>query len=257
MIETVGIIGVGHLAGYMVEGLRRADAGLDIVLSPRNAERSAALAERFSARVAADNREVVEAAPTVIVAPRPAHAVEAITGLPWRRDHTLVSVVAGVPVADFEAVAGPAAVVRTMPLICSAIGECPTSMFPGNAAAREMLSLLGPVHVLPDEGVFEAASVLGAVYGWMNWLIRENVEWCAGAGLPREMAREIVAQLVRGAAGMILSRPSESLDESLVGLTTPGGITEHGLELLEERGALAAWSEACQSVLERLEEGRK
>ena len=40
MIERIGIIGVGHLAGYLVEGLRRASSDIEIVLSPRNAERS-------------------------------------------------------------------------------------------------------------------------------------------------------------------------------------------------------------------------
>ncbi len=255
MTDTVGIIGVGHLACYLVEGLRGADEGLDIVLSPRNAGHAAALAERFACRVAADNAEVVEAAKVVIMAPRPQHAVEATAGLPWSAGHTIVSVVAGVPVADFRRVAGPAAVVRTMPVICAAIGACPTTMYPENAAARRMLTLLGTVHVLPDEAVFEAASVLGAVYGWINWQIREYVNWSIGAGLPPEMARDVVAHLFGGAAGMVLARPEESLDDALVGLTTPGGITEHGLKLVDERGALGAWSDACQSVLDRLNKG--
>ena len=35
MIERVGIIGVGHLAGYLVEGFRRASKVIEITLSPR------------------------------------------------------------------------------------------------------------------------------------------------------------------------------------------------------------------------------
>ena len=60
MIERVGIIGVGHLAGYLVEGLRRASQDIEITLSPRNAERAASLAARFGAAVATDNQPVAD-----------------------------------------------------------------------------------------------------------------------------------------------------------------------------------------------------
>lgn len=59
---------------------------------------------------------------------------------------------------------------------------------------------------------------------------------------------EIAYKERRMAAGAIMFH-------ALVGLTTPGGITEHGLKLVDERGALGAWSDACQSVLDRLNKG--
>jgi len=45
------VFGVGHLAGYLVAGLRRASSDIEIILSPRNVERSARLAARFGATV--------------------------------------------------------------------------------------------------------------------------------------------------------------------------------------------------------------
>ena len=115
-IGRIGIIGVGHLAGYLVEGLRRAQDCPEIVLSPRNAEKSGALAGRFGARVAADNAQVVEAADTVVLATRPAQAVQAATRLPWRAGQTLICVAAGIPLGALAAAGGPATVVRAMPI---------------------------------------------------------------------------------------------------------------------------------------------
>ena len=112
MTTSVGIIGVGHLAGYLVEGLRCGGDGPVITLSPRNAGKSGALAERFGARVAADNVHVVEEADTVILATRPAQAVHAATGLPWRVGQVLICVAAGIPLDALVPVAGPATVVR-------------------------------------------------------------------------------------------------------------------------------------------------
>ena len=49
MVESVGIIGVGHLATYLVEGLRKASPDLEILLSRYKGDFSETLAERFAA----------------------------------------------------------------------------------------------------------------------------------------------------------------------------------------------------------------
>jgi len=47
--ETIGFLGTGRIASAVVEGLMRAagPAAVPVVVSPRNAERAAALADRF------------------------------------------------------------------------------------------------------------------------------------------------------------------------------------------------------------------
>ena len=251
MTASVGIIGVGHLAGYLVEGLRRAADCPEIVLSPRNAEKSSALAGRFGARVAADNAQVVEAADTVVLATRPDQAVQAAAGLPWRARQALICVAAGIPLDALAPVAGPATVVRAMPISCAAIGESPTSLYPDDNAARRLFERLGPVHALPDETSFEAASVLGAFYGWVYAILAEVTTWTEGQGVPSQTARDLVAQTARGATGMILGRPDESLAAMLGSLCTPGGITSRGLEVLEAKEAISAWGAACRAALDR------
>jgi pyrroline-5-carboxylate reductase len=254
MTASIGIIGVGHLAGYLVEGLKRAADCPEIVLSPRNADKSRTLAGRFGARVAADNAEVVEAADTVILATRPDQAVQAATQLPWRAGQILICVAAGIPLGALAPVAGPATVVRAMPISSAAIGESPTSLYPDHAEARRLLKHLGPVHALPDETSFEAASVLGAFYGWIYAMLAEVTAWTGDQGVPPQTARDLVAQTARGATGMILGRPDESLAAMLETLCTPGGITSRGLEVLEENEAISAWREACRAALERTRE---
>lgn len=254
MTSSIGIIGVGHLAGYLVEGLKRAPDCPEIVLSPRNADKSRTLAGQFGTRVAAGNAQVVEAADTVILATRPAQAVPAATGLPWRAGQTLICVAAGIPLEALAAVAGPATVVRAMPISSAAIGESPTSLYPDDNAARRLFERLGPVHALPDETSFEAASVLGAFYGWVYAMLAEVTAWTEGHGVPSQTARDLVAQTARGASGMILGRPNETLAAMLDTLCTPGGITSRGLEVLEEKEAISAWGAACRAALERTRE---
>ena len=57
---------------------------------------------------------------------------------------------------------------------------------------------------------------------------------------------------VGAAAAMVRARNSDTIPVMVDELRTPGGITEHGLQFLNEREALAAWPDACAAVLARL-----
>ncbi len=247
----VGIVGVGHLAGYLVEGLRRASPELEIVLSPRNARRSASLAVRFGARVAADNQAVADAADVLILSTRPEDAVAAARAIAFRPDHTFVSVAATLPLEALRPAAGPASLVRALPISCAAINISPTLLYPHDPRAYALFDLLGHVYVLPSESCFASASAISAFYGWIYALLDDTVAWTVQAGVPPQVARSLVLETVRGAAEMALARPDQDLAAMLDALATPGGITERGLALLRRHHALAAWTEALDAVLKR------
>lgn len=251
---TTGIIGVGHLAGYLVEGLRRASPDLEIVLSPRNVERSAELAARFGATVADDNQAVADAADLILLTTRPGDAVAACQDIAFRPAQAVISAAAGLTLAALRAAVAPAAVVRAMPISCAAIDESPTLLYPDDPRAHALFALLGQVHVLPDESRFAPASAIAAFYGWVYALLDETVRWTAQAGVPAETARGLVLETVRGAVDMALRHPDQELAAMLDTLATPGGITEHGLRILRRGGGLTAWAEALSAVLARMGE---
>ena len=72
MIRSIGIIGAGHLAGYLVAGWRHAWPDLRVILSPRNAAQAARLAATYGAAVAPDDQAVAAAAEVIVLATRPA-----------------------------------------------------------------------------------------------------------------------------------------------------------------------------------------
>jgi pyrroline-5-carboxylate reductase len=252
MIERVGIIGVGHLASYLVEGLRRASQDIEIILSPRNAERAARLAARFGAVVATDNQAVADAADLIMLTTRPGDAVAAAESIAFQPVQTVVSVVASLLLETLKPAVAPATVVRAMPISCAAINQSPTLLYPDHPQARALFSLLGQVHVLPDESRFIPASVIAAFYGWVYALLDETVAWTAQAGVPPQTARSLVLETVGGAVNMALAHPDQDLAAILDTLATPGGITEHGLNILHQRQGLAAWTEALEAVFSRL-----
>ncbi len=253
-IGRLGILGVGHLAGYLISGLAKAGATDKLLLSPRNLARSSQLATAFGVQVANDNRAVVTACDLVILATRPKDAEVAVGGLPWRRGQLVISVAAGVSLARLGPLVEPAAVVRALPLSAAAIGASPTAMFPEEARARALFAKLGSVHVLEDEQQFQAASVFGAYYAWLFAIAGVAAAWARQAGLNPQLALSLTTGCLGGAAAMMASTPDNDPRETLQALATPGGITEAGLEVLERRTGIAAWQEACDAALARLRE---
>src|SRR5258706_9290231 len=107
---ALGIVGVGGLAGFVVEGLRRAGDERAILLSPRGAATAAELASRFGARVMSDNQSVIEGAGIVLVATPPVETLACLRALRWRRGQALICVAIDVTRAMLEA-AAPGAIV--------------------------------------------------------------------------------------------------------------------------------------------------
>ena len=249
-MTAFGMIGAGHLAGFLIKGwLHAGGAGDEILVSPRG--QAAAYAKQFGVRVASDNAAVVAQTKTVLLAVRPAHAAVAVQGLPWSGKHRLISLCAGVAVSELS-MAAPARIHRAMPIAAAAIGQSPTALYPPNDEIETLLSRFGPVFPFSNEGHFNTASVGGAVYGWAHALILETADWFSTQGLPPETAQTLASRLFEAAGMATAERPETPIAEVLQSLATPGGITEAGLNALKDRGADAAWRAACAAAAKKM-----
>lgn len=246
----LGFLGVGHLATSLLAGLRRADWPLDeITLAPRGQAQTLAAAQGY--QVARDNSDLVATSEVVLLAVRPDDAAPALRGLPWRRDHLILSACAGVTLATLQAAAPKARIIRIMPITAAELGASPTLVFPDEDALHPLLSAFGSVIALRDENEFEVATVAAAIYGWVQVLISTGADWSGDNGLDPVTARQLIAETFV-AAGRMIAEQDAPMAELLHTLVTPGGITEAGLETLETADVPKVWRAACDCVLSRL-----
>lgn len=251
MNETVGIIGVGHLARYLVAGFAQADKPPEIVLSPRNAATSRMLADRFGATVAASNAEVVERADVVLLATRPPDLIEAATGLPWRAGQTAVSLASGVSLSGLSRTVSPATAVRALPITAAEIGESATCLYPDNDAARALFERVGSIHGFDDETTYDAASIYGVVYSTFHAVVQSVAAWLERSGVPENDARTLAARAIRAAGGMVAAHPELSLEQMVDEFATPGSLTLTAVEAMRDNGALAGVNGALDQALAR------
>lgn len=252
-LPTLGVVGVGQLAEFMIRGLRSHGWRGKIFLSPRNAEVATKLARACQCTVGTSNQAAIEQADIVMLAVRPSEVREALSSISLQPRQTLLSVVAGVPIAHLEAqLAAGQHVVRALPVSSAEFGASPTMMYPADAAVESLFEHTGNSIVLTRESDFEIGTPIGCAYTWFLDLYGTLAESCERAGMGAQQARSLVYGMAEGAARVAGQSSERSARAIAAEIASEGSFTLLGLTHLREKGGLSAWPQACELLTQRL-----
>lgn len=250
--KKIGILGIGHLAGFILEGAAKADASINFVLSPRSLTRATELAARYNAIVAPDNQSVVDQCDMVLVCLPVAQGPNILSELTFRSGQSVLSAMAGVSRNAVSKIVAPAAALSTMmPGHANALGQGPCLLYPPDPQWHDFLTLIGPVFPIETADIFEAASVFGGFSGASFAFMAQISNWFETKGVPADLARRLVAETLRGNAHVVAS-VNTPLPEISKGVATPGGITEKCVDTLNAQGALTAWADALDAIFKKI-----
>lgn len=246
---TLGVIGTGHLATYFITALRRGGFDGRILLSPRNADRAAALRRDAGCDIAPSIHEVVAGADVVLLSVRPQHAQAALDGLTWSTRQTALSAMAGIGLeAVKRMVPGAGHVHLVLPLSYLATVRGPIPLHPAAPHLMELLGAAGDVVVLDDEQAYDAALLATCVSTWIYDLADVVAVELTRHGLDPRAARALALGNIAAPAGYALSRPDEALSAISASIATDGTYTKLGLDLLREQDFDAPWRAAVAAV---------
>jgi len=248
-----GVLGAGALGAAIVTGLcDGVDDAPEVLLSPRNAEIAAALAERFpTVAVAADNQAVVDGSRVVLVCVRPQVAQDVLSELRFPADRVVISAMAGVSVAALQDLVAPATdVARVTPLPSVARREGITPVHPPNAEARALFERVGETIELADVNVFHAFSATTATIAAHFAYLDAIASWLESQAVPADAATRYVASVFAGLAEP--TRSGQSFDRLAREHATRGGTNEQFLGELQRSGTFEHVGLGLQRILERL-----
>ncbi len=253
--KKIGLIGVGHLGQYLVEGFIKSKQGIEFYLSDPNPKKTEGLITKHDGLGTTNNQSVVNNTKVIIIATRPDDVGDVLKDLTFTKDQVVVSVAAGISLKTINPLVSPGTAVRLLPISCVAINKSPILMYPPNNTIKDLFSLVGYVHLLPNEEAFSpGTSLVGAFYAWLFLLMDEASSWTGQNGIDPEMARSLVIQTMEGACGMALEQNSMELKEIWKTLATPGGISELGAKTLSENNSITGFSKALNIVTDKLNE---
>ncbi len=261
----LGLIGCGFMGEAMLSATieKGVVAPDDVFVAEINDERCAAVHGRYGVRTTSDPAAVVADSEIVVFAVKPQEfdrAAHHLRGI-FRRDQTIVSIMAGVPIDKIARTLTHAAIVRVMPNTPAAIGEGMsvwTATPEVDGTAREqvgaILGALGREAHVEDEKYLDMATALsGSGPGFVYMLLEAFIDAGVHVGFKRNVAEMLVLQTFIGSAKYAEEtgkHPAELRNE----VTSPAGTTAAGLLVLESAGVRGAIIDAIDAAYNRSRE---
>jgi len=239
----IGFVGTGRIARALIAGLGGKE---NIVISGFDKETAAlsSVAAEYPVHPCLSIEDIALTSKVLILAVKPYQIAEVIEKLKpaLSADHLLISVAAGIS-SEFilQNSIDTLRIIRVMPNTPAFVGAGMTAICKGKMATEEdvdlacdLFSSIGRVAIL-DESQMDAATALsGSGPAYMFHILDSLVEGGVQCGLTNDEALLLSAQTMLGAAKMVLSG-KKSPEELKREVTTPGGTTEAGLKVLDEK----------------------
>jgi pyrroline-5-carboxylate reductase len=265
----MGFIGGGNMGEAMIRGLLAAS-----LLTPDQIHvfdvsipRMDYLDTTYGIQRSADVAALAKASQLLVLAVKPQTMPTVLNELQANVSHhpLVISIAAGISIATLSQGLAPGIhIIRVMPntpaLVlqgASALARGPGVTDEDMALALSLFRAVGKAMEV-DETLMDAVTGLsGSGPGYFLLVLESLIDAGVLMGMPRQVARELVLQTAVGTARMAQEtgkHPAELKDL----ITSPGGTTIRGLQVLEDRGIRGAFYNAVEAATMRsLELGKK
>lgn len=195
------------------------------------------------------------------VKPKDMHEVMQEWGRRFRSGQLLISVVAGIPTSFIEnRLTEQVKVIRVMPNTSCTVGLSATAICRGKwvtdrelELAHHIFSSIGSVKVVDEEMMDAVTGLSGSGPAYVYYLVESLESAGIHAGLESATARHLAIQTLLGATEMLL-RTGKEAAQLRQEVTSPGGTTMAGLEVLNQYRFREALVEAVFRAAERSKE---
>jgi pyrroline-5-carboxylate reductase len=262
MSVKLGVIGGGVMGSAIVS--RLLSQGIyqptEVLISEPTLQQQESLQQQYGVSVTSDNN-LAAIAPVLLLAIKPQIFAKVVGALSQPSPTQLViSILAGVSIAQLEQAFPDRAVIRAMPNTPATVGMGMTALSAGNHVSAAQLELATQIFQAVGEAVTVPESLMDAVTGlsgsgpaYVAIAIEALADGGVAAGLPRQIADKLALQTVLGTAQLLNEsklHPAQLKDR----VTSPGGTTIAGVKTLEQAGFRSALIEAVIAAAKRSQE---
>lgn len=263
------VIGAGKMGGAIAGGLisKGVFGAEEVAAFDVDGKAAATFAERVGCTAYSSHREaltVLNDASAVLLAVKP--QVLKVALAQWREldvdfsGKLLISIVAGVKIADLAQYVGSTRIVRVMPNTPALVGCGAAAYAPGDGASAEdgglvekILTAVGMARRMKESDLDAVTALSGSGPAYVFAFIQALADGGVAEGLSREAAQALAVQTVLGSAEMVV-RSGEHPSVLKDAVTSPGGTTIRALEVLEDRGFSGAVIQAVRAAAKRSRE---
>lgn len=261
--KKIAFIGAGSMAEAMISGILK-----NKLLQPQqiyvtnrsNKEKLLLLKKQYGVETFVNYEEVLPHIDIIIFAIKPKDVTETIAKIKeyTTKKQLIISVLAGVSTTCISQLLGhESPIIRTMPNTSAAVGQSITAIASGKFATHTHLSLsetlfkaIGEVVIVEEEKLDAITGLSGSGPAYIYYLIEAMEIGAMEIGLDEQLAKQLIAQVLIGAAERIKSTnlSSQTLYKQVM---SPGGTTEAGFKVLESYKYQEAMVECIKRAAKR------
>ena len=261
--QIIGFVGGGNMATALISGL--IDDGYDpqrIWVSDLDEKKLSDLHSQFGLNISTENDEIVAHSQVLVLAVKPQvmRVVAQEIGASVRRYNPVVlSIAAGIRETDLNRwLGGTVTLVRSMPNTPALIRTAATALYANDRVrpdqrdiAESVMRSVGLVVWVDQESEMDAVTALSGSGPAYFFLLMETLEQAAlDLGMTKQTARLLIEQTALGAAKLALEvegTPAELRRR----VTSPGGTTQHAIEVFEKGGLAVLVGNAMRAAYAR------
>jgi pyrroline-5-carboxylate reductase len=263
--KKIAFLGGGNMAEALIKGLIAAGTAKpdQIVVTDISSDRLAHLNKTYGIIIHKSNLDAAREAGVIILSVKPQVIEKVLADISAAVDEKklVISIAAGIGIAKIEkSLKDGSRVVRVMPNTPALVLAGAAAIAGGKAVTSDDLALAQGIFnsvgraVIVEEKLMDAVTGLsGSGPAYVFLIIDALSDAGVKSGLPRQLALELAAQTVYGAAKMVLEtkeHPGKLRDM----VTSPGGTTIEGLHALEKGKLRATLMNAVEAATARSKE---
>ena len=245
-IQNISFLGAGSIAEAIIGGLLHANVvkGEQITVSNRSNEtRLQELHQKYGVKGTHNKKELLTDTNILFLAMKPKDIAEALIPFKEYIHHNvlIISLLAGVSTHSIKnLLQKDVPIIRAMPNTSAAILKSATAISPSKHATAEhiqtaiaLFETIGLVSVVEEEDMHAVTALSGSGPAYIYYVVEAMEEAAKEIGLKEDVAKSLILQTMIGAAEMLKAsekHPSILRKE----ITSPGGTTEAGIEVLQE-----------------------
>ncbi|VVC04486.1 Pyrroline-5-carboxylate reductase [Candidatus Bilamarchaeum dharawalense] len=247
----IAIIGVGRLGTIIAKALSEHN---EVILVDKHPEDLVTLAGDVGAK-ATDDMTVTKFVDIAVISVKPTQVEEVIKKIP--EANLIVSCAAGIPIKKLESW-GAKNIIRIMPNICAEVDQAVIAYAMHTETERKekvfltAFTALGMCLKVDEQHLDPITATSGSGPAFMAYFAQAMIEEAVANGLTEEDAELVVAQTLIGTGTLMKS--GWTTKKIIETVASPGGTTEAGLKMLDEKGTNKAIHTAVKFATEKAKE---
>ena len=245
MKGRVGFIGAGNITNALIAGLSNQNFGKENIFASSPEENHLEhLNNTFHINTTSKNVEVCKSCSVIILAIKPnivTKVLKEISSYIHDKEHLIISVAAGVSISNIESILKTKQrIIRAMPNTPASIGMGVTALTNNSfilegdkIIAEKIFNSVGDICWLHENSFNLYTSLIGSGPAYIFYLIEALLGASKGLNLETRESRELLTKMIIGSASLA-NTSQEEIKTLRERVTSPGGVTEKALEILDK-----------------------